>query len=596
MGLKRYLITSADERTWKFDRPVVFLGDWCLRYDRKHIWSKMDMVVAQPYGIKLEERKADYATVCELRERIFPKICNLLNEVHDTNYSQRFWRILIGDWLIRCVDTLFNRIKTLEQCLDSFEISGSTVISNEYYALSTLDSLSAAYAFNDDYWDCILYSKVISSIASMNFPISVIVETSPQRFQMHQGTGNLSWRGIVKQFLYRINELTARLIGREGDAFIINSYLPIIIECKLQLSLGQIPQVWGLGHAQTLSLLVDANLSLRKKLGNNFLGGNKDNLEKVIESLIFELMPVPYLEGFSALSDTVDKLPWPKNPKFIFTSNNFDFDDIFKCYAAKKSCLSGIPYYIGCHGSGYFSYFDNPSNSEVVPDKHITWGWEHGLPQHKPAFIFKTVGKKQKQYNKNGMLLLIELPLFNRLTTWDVYADHKKYFDNQTKFVGLLDAQPKDKLLIRLHPSTRTRGWFESERWAEFDPAIKLEGGSVNVSELIAQSRLVVHGYDSTGLAETLSLNVPTLAILQVGFGQLNEFSKPYYQILVDAGIVHLTPDSASAKVNEIWCDIEGWWNQSFIQDARKKFCDKYARFSDNPVRDLKKILSSEMQ
>jgi hypothetical protein len=24
----RYLITNADERTWKFDRPVIFLGEW----------------------------------------------------------------------------------------------------------------------------------------------------------------------------------------------------------------------------------------------------------------------------------------------------------------------------------------------------------------------------------------------------------------------------------------------------------------------------------------------------------------------------------------------------------------------------------------
>lgn len=36
----RYLITTADERTWKFDRPVLFLGEWCRLYDRRHVWQQ----------------------------------------------------------------------------------------------------------------------------------------------------------------------------------------------------------------------------------------------------------------------------------------------------------------------------------------------------------------------------------------------------------------------------------------------------------------------------------------------------------------------------------------------------------------------------
>ena len=36
---KYHLITSANELTWKFDRPVVFLGEWCRLDDRKHVWQ-----------------------------------------------------------------------------------------------------------------------------------------------------------------------------------------------------------------------------------------------------------------------------------------------------------------------------------------------------------------------------------------------------------------------------------------------------------------------------------------------------------------------------------------------------------------------------
>ena len=54
---KYYLITSSDESTWKFDRPVIFLGEWCRLETRKHIWKKMDAIVAKPYGFELQKRE-----------------------------------------------------------------------------------------------------------------------------------------------------------------------------------------------------------------------------------------------------------------------------------------------------------------------------------------------------------------------------------------------------------------------------------------------------------------------------------------------------------------------------------------------------------
>ena len=54
--MQRYLITTADERSWVFDRPILFLGEWCRRYHRKLIWSTMDAIVAEPYGLEPEQQ------------------------------------------------------------------------------------------------------------------------------------------------------------------------------------------------------------------------------------------------------------------------------------------------------------------------------------------------------------------------------------------------------------------------------------------------------------------------------------------------------------------------------------------------------------
>jgi len=41
----RYLVATADERTWPKDQPVLFLGKWCKKYSRKHIWQAMNYEV-----------------------------------------------------------------------------------------------------------------------------------------------------------------------------------------------------------------------------------------------------------------------------------------------------------------------------------------------------------------------------------------------------------------------------------------------------------------------------------------------------------------------------------------------------------------------
>ena len=136
----RYLITTADERTWKFNEPVLFLGDWCCRYDRKKIWQLMDAIVCKPYGLELGEKERNYAYVKKITEELLIDLSNILNEYHGTNHKIRYWRILLGHWLFRYVSVIFNRYFTLEHCLNQYKISGTTVFSRTHYHLATPDS------------------------------------------------------------------------------------------------------------------------------------------------------------------------------------------------------------------------------------------------------------------------------------------------------------------------------------------------------------------------------------------------------------------------------------------------------------------------
>lgn len=590
----RHLITTDDERTWKFDRPVVFLGEWCRLYDRRHIWQNMDAIVAAPYGLSQASRDADHAEARALEDMLFPLLCEALNVQHGTKHGTRFWRIVLGHWFRRCVDVVVNRVRTLELCLWNYQLNGTTAFSDKNYALAPQDSYAAVWAFNDALWNSALYFRILNLLDAPNCPVEVIPDTALSGFCLSEIAAEIT----IKQQALRwgigcVRKLTG-LLARESDAFIINSYLPKKEELKFQLALRQTPQLWV---SPKYAVTKKPDRELRQGLSNQIAQKSGDTLHDILSLMLFELLPVCFLEGFAELSEKIQQLPWPSKPKFIFTSNSFDMDEVFKLWAAAK-VESGSKYVLGQHGNNYGTYrYMHPSIEELVADRFLTWGWKDGLPQQIPSFMFKNAGRKPKgdAYNPEGGLLLIELHAGLMLTTWDATAEFKNYFMDQQRFIKWLQKSPREHLTIRLHGVHARLKWCEEERWKGFDPEVRLDKGASDINKLTKESRLVVHSYDSTGILETLSQNIPTIAFWQNDLEHLRDSAKPYYQLLVDAGIVHFTPESAAAKINEVWNDVPEWWGRTSVQEARKRFCDRYARIVSCPISELKNILSSEI-
>jgi len=592
--LKRYLITTADEKTWKFDRPVIFLGEWCRLFDRKHVLKEMDFTVALPYGLGQAKKDYDFLTARELEAKLFPVFYALLNKHHSLQHSERFWRIVLGSWFRRFVTVLVNRVNTLKLCLKEYKISGTAVYKSSHYGLATLDSYSAIFAFNDDRWNNQLTLRILSLLETVNFPIDYLSEGTEtialQGFRLMPSVEKKTLKKkVIESVLYCLSKIT-RCFMRDKDAFVINSYLPIKKEIKLELAMGQCPQIWT---KTNFEIVQKPDLLLRENLTGQFAIKSKDNLENIMTTLLFELLPVCYLEGFADLYKTVNKQPWPKSPKFIFTSINYDTDEVFKLWTAIK-VNSGSKYFVGQHGNKFGTHRYNVSSiEEITTDRFITWGWYDDLSKHLPAFIFQLVGTKMQNYNPYGGLLLIELCLNYRIATWDETYEFVDYFNDQISLIRRLNTNPRQNLTLRLHSASKLNRWYEEVRWKAFDPKLIIDRGETDIKYLMAGSRLVVHSYDSTGILETLSQNIPTLAFWQNGFEHLQESAKPYYKLLVKVGILHLTAESVALKINEVWNNVDEWWAQKDIQQARQIFCNSYARRNKKPLSALVKMIES---
>jgi putative transferase (TIGR04331 family) len=588
---KRFLVTTSDERSWEPDQPTLFLGEWCRLYERKQVWERMDAVVAEPYGLLPEQKEVNTAYIQRMSAQLLIELTDALNAFHGVQHSLRYWELLLGHWLRRFVTISFDRYFTLKDALDKYGSSGTTIFDSSSYSLATTDSLAFLWACNDDVWNHVFYSRIFNYLKGGPVTNNLEALEGCVGFRLPMGSAKFQFKGYAKMLARSLTEKILPSLSRKGDAFFIQTYLPRVVELKLQISLGQFPQIW---RSPRLNSVEPNRERLRSfKLNTQ----NLEGFDSFVRSILCETIPSCYLEGYSPLMAQVAGLPWPSRPQFVFTSNSFDFDEVFKAWVGAK-VEQGVTYFAGQHGANYGTHArlcDLHMPEHTVPDKFITWGWSNEDPKIIPAFVFTQPCKTKKQIKKAGGLLLVELqpPIHLGLCDTLQYPEFIDYQEEQFRFVEQLPASIQQQLTVRLYRGFNNLSWCDKERWHDRSPATRIDDAEINIAKSISSSRLIVFSYDSTGLLENLCQNVPSLCFWQGGLDHLRESAKPYYEKLQQAGILLNSAESAAQKVASVWDDVPAWWSSECVQNARKFFCDRYARVSSRPVEELKEIFVS---
>lgn len=587
----RFLITTADQRSCRNDTPILFLGEWCRWHMNKETLEKLDVEVVPPYGWNEGQKENDYAYAWDLIERLLPELGAALNRHHGTSHSSRYWRIMLGTWLDKFALVMLNRWATVQYALSRYDVSGTIVLEFPKEQLIPVDFMNFARLYRFDTWNQAIYGRILKDwgkIPCAVKQIGLLDEGVASERQHFTPAPSRTFKQSVKKIVANTVHKFASLLTRPTDALLISTYLPVMQECRLQLSLGQIP----VPRLLQLTPKTPPDLELRTKVSLNPDGYT--GFEQFIRTLIPEQIPTCYLEGYQALCRKALSMPWPDRPKFIFTSNSFDGDEVFKAWAASKT-EAGVPYIIGQHGANYGTGKFAPSEVHEVAtaDRYLTWGWEEDNVKHHPVAALPLIGKPDGKWNPGGGLVLVERGGGHRETLWDETLVFKEYLEDQFKFVVNLPDRINKQVTVRLYAAYLYSSWAEDLIWKERHPEIRLDLGTHPIDMLIRQNRLAVYSYESTGILESLAGNIPALVFYNTTNWPLRIKAQPYYDCLKQAGIFHETPESAACKVNEIWDDVQGWWNRDEVQDARRMFCNRFARMPQNPIQELKKALLS---
>lgn len=584
--MKRFLITTALEETWRDDVPVLFLGGWCQIYVRKEKWQKMDAEVVPYHWDERKKLYQDYLYLQKLHEEIMIELSDQLNKLHNVNFSVRYWQILVGSWLGYFLQILFDRWAMLQKAISNYEIIGSRVILSNGYSPVPNDKADFERKIITDEWNEAIWGELLSFTS---VPIEWVDRSIGVRDTSLREAYRAGYARKLKKILAFLLHKIYGVINIKEKYFFITTYLNLKQNILLQFKLGQLPFLWTSAPVP----LVDVDYVARKQ--QLIPGVGSKNFPGIARIMLNRHMPAIYREGYQTLIKVTHKLPWTKNPKAIFTSNSWSSDDVFKAWAAEK-VEDGTPLIIGQHGGNYgMALWSFTEDYQIaIANKYLTWGYSGENNQANLIAVgnFKNLGSSQV-IDQNGVALLVEMCIPR--TSYHMYsspvaAQYLDYFEDQCRFVKALPAELQSKLVVRLYPEDY--GWCQRERWQERYPYIRLDAGITPIKTLVSKSRLYISTYNATTYLESLFLNVPTIIFWNPSHWELRDSAKPFFERLKLVGIFHNTPEGAARQVERVWNDVDAWWNNVETQAIRIEFCKNYSASSNDYLGALVKAIA----
>jgi len=581
--LKRFLVTTALQEAWGTGEPVLFLGEWCLIYPQDPHSLGFDAQVMPYHWDDRTKLFGDYKLVSASYENVLSQLSSKLNELHGVDRSIGYWRILIGPWLGLFMLMIFDRWSSIRQAVNAYELSGSIVLTGGEESLVPNDMHDFNILFPGDEWNHYIYGLVLEHFASVPLIRRQRASSAPSRAQL----SSLAIKRKLKRHLGQFIAQFGQLWSRENDAVFVAPYLTMWEEVELSVRLGQLPRF--LRQAPAISGTVDRgrrNWSLPGRGGVDF--------DTVVRALIPHQIPCVYLEGYSQLTAGAEALPWPRQPKAIWTSNSFYSDELFKAWAGDK-VERGTPLVIGQHGGNYgMGLWSWPEQHEIaISDRYLTWGWSKpSTSKLRPVGKIKYSRPVTKSYEQEYALLVTLMTQRYGNPTLSMYTSSLwlDYLREQFDFVDALPTHVQDRLIVRL--SQPDYGWHQVDRWRDRYPLLQIDDGCSNINKLVRQSRLYISTYNATTYLESLSMNMPTVIYWNPRCMETNAWVQPYFDKLRATGIFHETPQSAARHVTRIWDDVSAWWESEDTRTVRDRFVREFAYCPDDKIDRLKNAIN----
>ncbi|MBL0356335.1 MAG: hypothetical protein IPP72_05355 [Chitinophagaceae bacterium] len=432
----------------------------------------------------------------EISETIMKELVKVMNEIHQVNYSYRFWKIIMGNYVNATVSIM--------------HILKKEVLYNQY-------SLEA-----------------VNSHSLPTFKQQLIARL-PSVIKHYKSFNALN---TINKLLQQNNSITVGLPDIE-------------VSKKMGASLPVYYPIYpGSGNTE------------KRKRANEIAEKYTDTFYK---NMVLRL-PKVYVEYFDKKMESI-VLSEPATKTFHVHVPPTLFSNLLIAWYVEngaKLCWYQHGAYYG-EMIGHNAHFHEAS----VSDEFHTWGWKiksNDVPD--AAFRLEKFKQQYDGYSKTGD--------FDFLMCYpDVYDTNREFYKKVTDhFLIDIDSNKYSSVLARPRPLNKM---FSHAGRLSFitDKRVTIDTGLTPMTKVIAQSKLVIQfTVPATNFMECLYVDHPTVGLLQND--QPTQAIKPYYDFLLQQGVLHHNFDSLIKHLNSI--QIEEWWAALIKEPMYLQFKNEFLR------------------
>lgn len=578
---KNFLITSTNISFWSKKNINYLVGDWCITEKIKTHNYK----IIKYHGLNKKKLVKKNFYLFKIYLFLIKKISLSLNKYHNSNFSKKYWEILISRWLWHFIMYTYDRWEILNS-LKKF--NKKFYINKVYYDDSSfINNETRAFIHNSHspLWNDWIFSHMFKYFPNIKYDESRKCNIKSQR--------EIKSKINDKKFYKKT------FLKNKSRIFIKNLFLAKKLKVKINLTFRQ----YNFFNYFSSNYVIPQFKTDFKRLDFKLLENkSKNNYLNFLNAIVKFQIPRIFLEGLNETNLLISNLNWPVNPKIILTSVSHLNDDIFKFYLADKKKNSGSKLFVFQHGGGYI--YDELNLTHIlesrVADKFFTWGCKSKEKNIFPLFVTSTAGKIiKKNKNKRGLLIIVyDFARFpHRLSNFlRTYSDIKNYITNLDIFITHLNKQELKNTKIKLRIYKKE----ESILFQEFNKKIIKKFKKIDVYDnkklLIFEESvnysLVVETTNNTNFLECINLNIPIILLWNKNM-LISKPYKIYYKKLEQVKIIHKSPKQLAEFINKTK-DIQQWWNSKEVQRALKFFRDAICRSSKDPLKQIVNLIKNE--
>ena len=575
-----FLATTALSELWENDQEIIFLGHWCIKYSKNNNYGhiKNNILINPVDNKKIRERSYNYCV--ETYKKIIKILSQELNYINGVNEDEEYWKIIIGDWLFRYIQIVYERYLCLQHAYNEYPELYTNIIGTKDY-LYVKDNEEFLNLCTSDYYNLQLYSQIIDWLGLEAKQVHHISKNNTKRYLNKK---KKFLKNTIKSLKFFLLYKTNILFNKNSDIFILENDIKNIIGNKLlkDKKVTKFIQPQFICKSKN-KINKEDRIRFKKKI-------SEDRFHNLIFNMLEFCLPMDFAENFRSIYDHCNKYSKKINGKLILCGPAWRFNTYIGVFLAEKKIKLKSKIIVVQHGGGYGILKNDPlfMMELEISDYFITWGWDQKnkeklLPL--PVPLISCINKQFHSWSNDFILFPNNLkPRYAR--SLGSTTEGNQIMDQINRKIDFLH-QVDDCIIpnIYIKPYFYDYGWALDDRIKDEFENIKYCSSS-NIFKLIRQAKLLLSDANQTSYLYSIGLNLPTIIFWDKNVWLTHDSAKKIFDGLEDVGVFHSSPTSAAQHLNQIYDNIDEWWSQTIVQKAVNEFRGRYV-LTDNNYKKL---------